>query len=190
MSSYHYHSSHHRGERKASPSGSISGSGNAAAAAISNNSSTFPNNSLRYAATSNNTSSSSMIPHQQLQHQPTQTEYVEALRHMHKTEKIVRLEVQRRSIRDAIRIHDDMIEDLDAQLAYVNDFKREWLAHMQRLEDARRAVMDSSLQERGNIDAEWFRSTTDLVTSMTTTARSRSGGRTSSSEEAVGRRAR
>lgn len=96
---------------------------------------------------------------------------------MHKTEKIVRLEVQRRSIRDAIRIHDDMMEDLDAQLAYVNDFKREWLAHMQRLEDARRTMMDVSFLERSKIESEWFSTTTDLVTSMTTTARSRSGGR-------------
>jgi hypothetical protein len=96
---------------------------------------------------------------------------------MHKTEKIVRLEVQRRSIRDAIRIHDDMMEDLDAQLAYVNDFKREWLAHMQRLEDARRAMMDASYEERSHIESEWFSTTTDLVTSVSIAARGRSGGR-------------
>lgn len=111
---------------------------------------------------------------------PTPNEYIEALRHMHKTEKIVRLEVQRRSIRDAIRIHDEMVEDLDAQLAYVGDFKREWLLHMQRLEDARRQCMEKSFKERGDVEAEWFASTTELLASLSprgSNVSGRGGGR-------------
>ena len=80
---------------------------------------------------------------------------IEAFRHIQKTEKIVRLEVQRRSIRDAMRLHDGMLQELDEQLAYVADFKREWLVHMKSLEFERQELIGRSEHERRAMENEW-----------------------------------
>jgi hypothetical protein len=111
--------------------------------------------------------------------QPTPNAYAEAFRHMHKTEKIVRLEVQRRSIRDVMKVHDEIIEGLDAQLAYVADFKREWLTHMQRLESERLDLLDVSVKEREALEAGWLSGTESILAAMSP-ARQMGGGASSS----------
>lgn len=73
---------------------------------------------------------------------------IESFRHLQRTEKVVRLEIERRSIRESIRVHDDMMHFVNEQLQYVADFKREWLAHMRGLELERQEEVAREAQSR------------------------------------------
>lgn len=99
-------------------------------------------------------------------------EVLEAVKHIQKTEKIVRLEIQRRSIRDAIRIHDDMASLVEEQLSYVADFKREWLSHMRRLESERQEWVAKEASARQALDEQWLQGLEMMSSSMLTPERS------------------
>jgi hypothetical protein len=90
-------------------------------------------------------------------------EQMEALRHIQKTERIVRLEIQRRAVKDTIRIYDEIQKDVDEQLHFVSQFKREWLALMKVLEVSRQEVVAREVYSRNQVEAEWRQQTESLI---------------------------
>lgn len=82
------------------------------------------------------------------------TQSVEAFRHTQKTERVVRLEIQRRSVKESIRTHEMMERDIDERLAYIAEFKRGWLARMKDLELERQEVVAREHYQRGLIEEE------------------------------------
>ncbi|KEG14300.1 hypothetical protein DQ04_00531050 [Trypanosoma grayi] len=71
-----------------------------------------------------------------------------ALQQQAKTEFIVRLEVQRRHAKGSLRVIDTMIREVDDQLLYVAQFKKEWLQHRKELEAARQDIMTEESMKR------------------------------------------
>ncbi|KAG8346968.1 hypothetical protein ERJ75_001747800 [Trypanosoma vivax] len=65
-----------------------------------------------------------------------------------RTERIVRLEVQRRHAKGTLRVFDNMIREVDDQLLYVSHFKKEWLQHRRQLEDVRQEIVKSETTAR------------------------------------------
>jgi hypothetical protein len=92
-------------------------------------------------------------------------EQMEALRHLQKTERIVRLEIQRRAVKDTIRIYDEIQKDVDEQLHFVSQFKREWLALMKVLEVSRQEVVAREVYARNSVEAEYRQQTEALIVS-------------------------
>jgi hypothetical protein len=90
-------------------------------------------------------------------------EQMEALRHIQKTERIVRLEIQRRSVKDALRIYDEIQKDVDEQLHFVAQFKREWLALMKVLEVARQELVGREVAGRNSTEYEYRQQTEALI---------------------------
>ncbi|RNF07178.1 uncharacterized protein TraAM80_03549 [Trypanosoma rangeli] len=69
-----------------------------------------------------------------------------------KTEWIVRLEVQRRHAKGSLRVLDSMIREVDDQLLYVAQFKKEWLQHRRELEAARQDVLAEEAAKRQQLE--------------------------------------
>jgi hypothetical protein len=94
----------------------------------------------------------------------TASELIESVRHLQRTEKVVRLEIERRSIREAIRTHDEMVQFVEEQLQYVADFKREWLSHMRGLELERQEEISREAYERQRVEEAWTAAVESVVT--------------------------
>ncbi|ESL09158.1 hypothetical protein TRSC58_03128 [Trypanosoma rangeli SC58] len=75
-----------------------------------------------------------------------------ALQQQAKTERIVRLEVQRRHAKGSLRVLDTMIREVDDQLLYVAQFKKEWLQHRRELEAARQDVLAEEAARRQQLE--------------------------------------
>ena len=90
-------------------------------------------------------------------------EEMEALRHLQKTERIVRLEIQRRAVKDTIRVFDEIQKDVDEQLHFVAQFKREWLVHMKVLEVSRQELAAREVHGRNAVDSEYRQATENLI---------------------------
>ncbi|KAG5511700.1 hypothetical protein JKF63_07298 [Porcisia hertigi] len=78
-----------------------------------------------------------------------------ALLHFFKTENVVRLECERREAKMRLRLIDAMSDDLDDQLLYVAQFKKEWLQSRRVLEDARQAVVQEEASKREELESEY-----------------------------------
>ena len=88
---------------------------------------------------------------------------MEAEKHIVKTERIVRLELQRRELKEAININEHVLNEIDEQLAFTAQLKKDWLHHMRRLEVDRRQVITEETLARGHIDEEMRNETEQLV---------------------------
>ncbi|EAN76860.1 hypothetical protein, conserved [Trypanosoma brucei brucei TREU927] len=71
-----------------------------------------------------------------------------ALQQQIRTERIVRMEVQRRQAKGTLRVIDNMIREIDDQLAYVSQFKKEWLQHQRKCEEVRQEVVKEEIKLR------------------------------------------
>eukprot|EP00758_Cryptobia_borreli_P001435 Tbor_TRINITY_DN2240_c0_g1::TRINITY_DN2240_c0_g1_i1::g.2787::m.2787 len=68
------------------------------------------------------------------------------------TERVIRLELQRRSIKENMYINDDVIKDIDEQLAFVAQFKRSWVKQKSIMEAERVAIIDIERSERLRVE--------------------------------------
>ncbi|RNF26293.1 uncharacterized protein Tco025E_01442 [Trypanosoma conorhini] len=75
-----------------------------------------------------------------------------ALQQQAKTERVVRLEVQRRHAKGSLRVLDSMIREVDDQLLYVAQFKKEWLQHRRELEAARQEILTEETAKRQQLE--------------------------------------
>lgn len=57
------------------------------------------------------------------------------------TERVIRLEVQRREIKEHMQVNDVLIKDIDTQLASIAEFKKEWLKRHKLLESDRKVIV-------------------------------------------------
>ena len=57
------------------------------------------------------------------------------------TERVIRLELQRRSIKENMHVNDVLIKDIDTQLASIGEFKKEWLKRHKLLEADRKIIV-------------------------------------------------
>ncbi|ORC85378.1 uncharacterized protein TM35_000351220 [Trypanosoma theileri] len=80
-----------------------------------------------------------------------------------RTEHIVRLEVQRRHAKGLLRVFDTMIGDLDDQLMYVAQFKKEWLQHRKELEAARQQIIAEELTQREKREEAYLQALAELA---------------------------
>ena len=71
---------------------------------------------------------------------------------LQRTEQIVRLEIQRRELRDVLKISDDIMREIDDQLHVVAQLKKEWLTRVKGFEQERLALAAREAQQRSAID--------------------------------------
>lgn len=67
-------------------------------------------------------------------------------------EAVIRLELQRRMLREKMQVNDNMIRDIDEHLVYVVQFKKEWLHHMRLMESERRTVSTEEATGRKRLE--------------------------------------
>ncbi|EAN93498.1 hypothetical protein C3747_148g445c [Trypanosoma cruzi] len=96
-----------------------------------------------------------------------------ALQQQAKTERIVRLEVQRRHAKGTLRVIDAMIRDVDDQLLYVAQFKKEWLQHRKELEAARQELLAEELTRRQQFEKHCLHTLHQLACGKNTTLRAK-----------------
>lgn len=63
------------------------------------------------------------------------------LQQLVKIEEVVRTELERRSEKKRVAICDEMLEEIDQQLIFVAQFKKEWIRQQQMLESHRLNVV-------------------------------------------------
>lgn len=71
-----------------------------------------------------------------------------SLQQLSKAEKVVRLELERREAKKRLVLFDTMLGELDQQLVYVAQFKKEWLLQRQTMERDRQKLMREEVVER------------------------------------------
>ncbi|CAJ1005562.1 hypothetical protein Q4I28_000882 [Leishmania naiffi] len=86
-----------------------------------------------------------------------------ALHHFFKTERVVRLECERREAKARLRLIDTMSGDLDDQLLCVAQFKKEWLQSRRVLEEARQAILQEESSNRADVEDEYRRTTKRVI---------------------------
>lgn len=86
-----------------------------------------------------------------------------ALQHFLKTERVVRLECQRRESKARLKLVDAMAAELDDQLLYVAQFKKEWLLSRRAMENARQALLSEEKEERDYVEEEYVREVNRLL---------------------------
>lgn len=86
-----------------------------------------------------------------------------ALLHFFKTERVVRLECERRESKAHLKLIDNMSADLDDQLLYVAQFKKEWLQSRRVLEEARQALVQAEGAKRGDVEEEYVKALNKVI---------------------------
>lgn len=86
-----------------------------------------------------------------------------ALQHFLKTERVVRLECERREAKARLKVIDAMTAELDDQLLYVAQFKKEWLLSRRAMEEARQAVLSEENETRAFVEEEYVREVNGLI---------------------------
>ncbi|KAH9601560.1 hypothetical protein LSM04_003904 [Trypanosoma melophagium] len=80
-----------------------------------------------------------------------------------RTEHIVRLELQRRHAKGLLRVIDNMMGEVDDQLMYVAQFKKEWLQHRKELEAARQQIIAEEIKQREKREEAYLQALTELA---------------------------
>lgn len=88
---------------------------------------------------------------------------MEGEKHLAKTEKLVRIELQRRQVKDVLDINSKLLEELDERLAFVTQLKRDWLHHRRMLEVDRKQIVTHEALERNQIVEEMKAATENLI---------------------------
>ncbi|AYU75891.1 hypothetical protein conserved [Leishmania donovani] len=86
-----------------------------------------------------------------------------ALHHFFKTERVIRLECERREAKARLKLIDIMSGDLDDQLLCVAQFKKEWLQSRRVLEEARQAVVQEEASKRAYVEEEYVRAINKMI---------------------------
>lgn len=86
-----------------------------------------------------------------------------AFQHLAQTERVVRCEAERRECKSRLRILDAMAEELDDQLIYVAQFKKQWLDHRQQLEEERQRMSHDERNDRSSLEAEYVKEINRLI---------------------------
>ncbi|KAK7202101.1 hypothetical protein NESM_000279000 [Novymonas esmeraldas] len=86
-----------------------------------------------------------------------------AVLHFMKTERVVRVECERREAKARLKLIDVMSADLDDQLLYVAQFKKEWLQSRCALEEAREAIMQEEASRRAYVEEEYVRAINKVI---------------------------
>lgn len=89
-----------------------------------------------------------------------------SLQQLTKAEKVVRLELERREAKKRLVLFDTMLAELDQQLVYVAQFKKEWLLQRQTMERDRQKLMREETTERERRSQQWFLSLSKLQKEM------------------------
>ncbi|CCW64804.1 unnamed protein product [Phytomonas sp. EM1] len=82
---------------------------------------------------------------------------------LYKLECVVRLEEERREARARLRLLDMMSIEVDKQIAFVSQFKKQWLQNRLTQEQQRQELMDAESKWRLFIEEEYSRMLRDLV---------------------------
>ncbi|GET85717.1 hypothetical protein, conserved [Leishmania tarentolae] len=83
--------------------------------------------------------------------------------HFFKTERVIRLECERREAKARLKLIDTMVGDLNDQLLCVTQFKKEWLQSRRVLEEARQAIVQEEGSKRASIEEEYVRTINKLI---------------------------
>ncbi|KPA75611.1 hypothetical protein ABB37_08482 [Leptomonas pyrrhocoris] len=86
-----------------------------------------------------------------------------ALQHFMKTERVVRLECERREAKTRLKVIDMMSAELDDQLLYVAQFKKEWLLSRRAMEEERQSVMSEENARRAYVEEEYVRNVNNIL---------------------------
>ncbi|KPI84432.1 hypothetical protein ABL78_6514 [Leptomonas seymouri] len=86
-----------------------------------------------------------------------------ALQHFLKTERVVRLECERREAKARLKVIDTMSAELDEQLMYVAQFKKEWMLSRRAMEVARQSLMGEEDTRRAYLEDEYVRGMNSLI---------------------------
>ncbi|KAG5507947.1 hypothetical protein JIQ42_07241 [Leishmania sp. Namibia] len=85
------------------------------------------------------------------------------LQHFFKTERVVRLECERREAKARLKLIDTMSDDLNDQLLCVAQFKKEWLQSRRVLEEAREAIVQEEGSTRAYVEEEYVKAINKVV---------------------------
>ncbi|KAG5487544.1 hypothetical protein LSCM1_07501 [Leishmania martiniquensis] len=85
------------------------------------------------------------------------------LQHFIKTERVVRLECERREAKARLKLVDAMSDDLNDQLLCVAQFKKEWLQSRRLLEEARQAIVQEEASTRAYVEEEHVKAINKVV---------------------------
>lgn len=69
-------------------------------------------------------------------------------------EEVVRFERERREAKQRLNLLDSFLSELDEQLLYVAQFKKEWLRHREALEEERQNVIEEERKAREGKERE------------------------------------
>ncbi|CAD2220280.1 hypothetical protein AGDE_04690 [Angomonas deanei] len=86
-----------------------------------------------------------------------------SFQHLIRTEKVVRLEAERREAKARLRLLDLMTEVLDDQLVYVAQFKKIWLLQRAQLEEERQDVLSLENEERVKIEKLYSSEANEII---------------------------
>lgn len=75
----------------------------------------------------------------------------------------MRLECERREAKARLKLIDTMAGELDDQLLYVAQFKKEWLLSRRAMEDARQAVSNEENGQRTYVEEKYVREVNRLA---------------------------
>lgn len=75
----------------------------------------------------------------------------------------MRLECERRESKARLRVIDAMMHELEDQLLYVAQFKKEWLQHRRKLEDDRQEVVHEESVRRGLLEEAYTKELNNIT---------------------------
>ncbi|CCW67523.1 unnamed protein product [Phytomonas sp. Hart1] len=82
---------------------------------------------------------------------------------LYKLECVVRLEEERREAKMRLRLLNMMSQEVDKQITFVAQFKKQWLQNRLTQEQQRQELMDGESKWRLYIEEEYSRELRDLV---------------------------
>lgn len=86
-----------------------------------------------------------------------------ATQHLFRTEQVVRLECERRESKARLKLLDTLTEELDDQLLYVAQFKKEWLEHRRDMEEARQMIVREEETHRAEVEEDYIANVNRII---------------------------
>lgn len=82
-----------------------------------------------------------------------------------RNEKVTRLDIQRRQLRDALQVNDVLLDSVAAELEAIQALKQQWIYRQTQAEVERKTLMTRESRARGDMEAAartWFEETLQI----------------------------
>lgn len=78
----------------------------------------------------------------------------EAVKSVNRTQRILRLDLEKKQLREALQINAAMLEELNVELAAVAHMKREWTHRQSQFEVERKVISSKEAKARQDLEAD------------------------------------